>query len=135
MWNPNTFSAIYKAPSHEMEREQKAHMRNGCDWHESLYLMTNQSSGCDTNGFFSGDRAAFVTYVPPHLDRVTDDYFGCDPVRDTVGISEQLLEVAFWWRALTHKGTAALCWRDLLWHIPVVRKKERLDLRNDKLLE
>lgn len=57
--------------------------------------MTNQSSGYDTNGFFSGDRAAFVTYVFPHLDRVTDDYFSCDPVRDTVGISEQLLEVAF----------------------------------------
>lgn len=44
--------------------------------------------------FPPGDPVTFMTYVSPHLDRVTDDYFSRDPVRDTISICEQLLEVA-----------------------------------------
>lgn len=56
-----------------------------------------------------------VIFPPSHLDRVTDDYFSRDPVRNIVRISEQLLEGPMEQTALGRRKTAALCWHR---HIP-----------------
>lgn len=65
---------------------------------------------------------AIFFFPSSHLDRVADDYFSRDPVRDIVGVCEQLLEGPFCQEALTRRKTAALCWQR---HIPAGKSRHR----------
>lgn len=70
------------------------------------------------------DPVTFSSYVSSHLDGVTDDYFSRDPVSDTFGICEQLLEVAVRWIPLASKLTAALCWWEVVRQIPITENRD-----------
>lgn len=82
--------------------------------------MTQKRVGRRTSKQSSLSRPSF--FCSSHLDRVADDYFSRDPVRDIVGVCEQLLEGPFCQKALTRRKTAALCWQR---HIPAGKSQHR----------